>query len=214
MKNNPFDTHTKQYEDWFKKNDTIFQSELLALKQVVPTGNKGIEIGIGSGIFAEKLNIKYGIDPSEKMLNYARQRNLEVKKGVAENLPYSDNSFDFALFMTSICFVENPAKAIEETHKMLQNNGEIIIAIIDKEGSLGQILERNKNESEFYKYATFFSVQEIIKMIEFCGFVITEIYQTLTSENIKMIEQPTKGYGKGSFVVIKGIKAGNNVYKK
>jgi len=26
---------------------------------------------------------------------------------------------------------------------------------------------------------------------------------------MKMIEQPKKGYGKGSFVVIKGIKAGN-----
>jgi len=209
MKNNPFDAHTKQYEDWFKKNDTVFQSELLALKQVVSIGNEGIEIGIGSGIFAEKLNIKYGIDPSEKMLNYARQRNLEVKKGVAENLPYSDNNFDFALFMTSFCFVENPAKAIEETHRILKNNGEIIIAIIDKESSLGQILERNKNESKFYKYATFFSVQEIIKMIEFGGFVITDIFQTLTNENMKMIEQPKKGYGKGSFVVIKGIKAGN-----
>jgi len=211
MINNPFDIHTRQYEDWFKKNDTIFQSELLALKQVIPIGNKGIEIGIGSGIFAEKLNIKYGIDPSEKMLNYARQRNLEVKKGVAENLPYSDNNFDFALFMTSICFVENTAKAIEETHRILQNNGEIIIAIIDQKSSLGQILERNKNESEFYKHATFFSVQEIIEMIELGGFVITEIYQTLTSENIKIIEQPTKGYEKGSFVVIKGIKAGNKV---
>jgi len=211
MINNPFDIHTRQYEDWFKKNDTIFQSELLALKQVIPIGNKGIEIGIGSGIFAEKLNIKYGIDPSEKMLNYARQRNLEVKKGVAENLPYSDNNFDFALFMTSICFVENTAKAIEETHRILQNNGEIIIAIIDRKSSLGQILERNKNESEFYKHATFFSVQEIIEMIELGGFVITEIYQTLTSENIKIIEQPTKGYEKGSFVVIKGIKAGNKV---
>lgn len=145
------------------------------------------------------------------MLKLTRQRNLIVDHGFAENLPYPDNSFDFALFMTSICFAENPVKAIEETHRILQNNGEIIVAIIDKESSLGQILERNKNESEFYKYATFFSVQEIIKMIEFGGFIITEIYQTLTSENIKMIEQPTKGYGKGSFVVIKGIKAGNNV---
>ena len=145
------------------------------------------------------------------MLNYVRQRNLEVKKGVAENLPYSDNNFDFALFMTSICFVENTAKAIEETHRILQNNGEIIIAIIDRKSSLGQILERNKNESKFYKHATFFSVQEIIEMIELGGFVITEIYQTLTSENIKIIEQPTKGYEKGSFVVIKGIKAGNKV---
>ena len=211
MKNNPFDIHTEQYENWFKKNDTIFQSELLALKQVVPIGNKGIEIGIGSGIFAQKLDIKYGIDPSDTMLSYARQRNIKVEKGIAENLPYPDNSFDFSLFMTSICFVDNPVKAIEEARRILQNNGEIIIAIIDKESSLGKNLEQNKNESEFYKNANFFSTKEIIELMEVGGFEITEIYQTLTNANNKMIEQPAKGYGKGSFVVIKGIKAGNKV---
>ncbi len=66
MKYNPFDIYSDEYEDWFKKNEITFQSELLALKQVVPIGKKGIEIGIGSGIFAAKLNIQFGVDPSEK----------------------------------------------------------------------------------------------------------------------------------------------------
>ena len=46
MKNNPFDICTDEYENWFKENNKLFQSELLALKQVVPTDKKGLEIGI------------------------------------------------------------------------------------------------------------------------------------------------------------------------
>ena len=112
MIHNPFDIYTDEYEDWFKKNKFIFQSELLALKQVVPIGKKGVEIGIGSGIFAEILDIKFGIDPSDKMLDYAKQRKLSVTKGIAEDLPYPDHSFDFAAFITSICFIDNPEKAL------------------------------------------------------------------------------------------------------
>ena len=214
MTKNPFDIYTDEYENWFIENELLFQSELLALKQVVPTNKKGIEIGVGSGLFAEKLNIKFGIDPSEKMLEFANQRKIIVEKGVAENLPYTDNSFDFAVFVTSICFVENPEKAIKETYRILNNNGEIIIAFIDKESSLGQILEKNKNESKFYIDAKFFSVKEIVELIETNGFLINSIFQTLTKKNIKAIEQPLKGYEKGSFIVIKGNKkAHNNKYR-
>ncbi|MBN1118225.1 MAG: class I SAM-dependent methyltransferase, partial [Bacteroidales bacterium] len=206
MENNPFEIFTAEYESWFKENNNFFQSELLALKQVVPTEKKGIEIGIGSGIFAEKLNIKFGIDPSENMLKLARQRNLTVDYGFAENLPYPDNSFDFSVFITSICFISNPSKALQEAHRVIKQNGELIIAFIDKESSLGQILTAEKKDSKFYSTANFYSVKEIISFIESCNFAVSEIFQTLTDLKKTEIEQPLKGFGKGSFVVIKGNK--------
>jgi ubiquinone/menaquinone biosynthesis C-methylase UbiE len=206
MKENPFDIFTEEYENWFKENELVFQSELLALKQVIPVGKEGIEIGIGSGIFAEKLDIKFGIDPSEKMLNYAAQRNLTVKKGFAENLPYPDNSFDFAAFITSLCFIDNPGKAIKEAHRIIKDKGDIIIAFIDKESSLGKSLVLEKEDSKFYRHAKFYSVSELTSMIVNNHFEITEIYQTLTEINLKIPENPMKGHGKGSFVVIKGRK--------
>jgi ubiquinone/menaquinone biosynthesis C-methylase UbiE len=206
MKENPFDLFTNEYENWFKENELIFQSELLALKQVIPIEKVGIEIGVGGGIFAEKLNIKFGIDPSEKMLNYATQRKLTVKKGFAEDLPYPDKSFDFAVFITSICFVDNPEKAIKEAHRIIKDNGDIIIAFIDKESSLGKSLEREKEDNKFYRHAKFYSVSELTSMIVNNHFEITEIIQTLTETNLKIPENPMKGHGKGSFVVIKGRK--------
>jgi len=206
MKDNPFDIFTDEYENWFKENELIFQSEMLALKQVIPVGKEGVEIGIGSGIFAEKLDIKFGIDPSKKMLNYATQRNLKVKKGFAENLPYPDNSFDFAVFITSICFVDNPEKAIKEAHRIIKDKGDIIIAFIDKESSLGESLELEKKDSKFYRHAKFYSVSELTSMIVNNHFEITDIIQTLTEINLNIPENPIKGHGKGSFVVIKGRK--------
>ena len=206
MGNSPFDIFTDEYENWFKENELIFQSELLALKQVIPVGKKGIEIGIGSGRFAEKLNIKFGIDPSEKMLNYAIQRKLTVEKGFAENLPYPDKSFDFAAFITSICFVDNPEKAIKEGHRIIKDKGDLIIAFIDKESLLGKSLELEKEDSKFYRHAKFYSVSELTSMIVNNHFEITEIFQTLKEINLKIPENPMKGHGKGSFVVIKGKK--------
>jgi ubiquinone/menaquinone biosynthesis C-methylase UbiE len=206
MKDSPFDIFTEEYENWFKENELIFQSELLALKQVIPIGKEGVEIGIGSGIFADKLDIKFGIDPSEKMLNYATQRNLKVKIGFAENLPYPDNSFDFAAFITSICFVDNPEKAIKEAHRIIKDKGDLIIAFIDKESSLGKSLELEKEDSKFYRNANFYSVSEMTSMIVNNHFEITEILQTLTEMKLNNPEKPIKGYGKGSFIVIKGRK--------
>jgi len=206
MNENPFEQFTDEYEAWFRENENTFQSELLTLKQAVPVGQKGIEIGIGSGIFAEQLGIKYGIDPSGNMLEYAKKRNLEVKKGFAEELPYPDNSFDFAVFITSICFIANPVKAIREAHRILKPDGDVIVAIIDKESTLGQILDKGKEESKFYKGATFYSVPEMIELIEINGFEFTEIFQTLTELNKEGIESPIEGFGKGGFVVIKGRK--------
>jgi ubiquinone/menaquinone biosynthesis C-methylase UbiE len=206
MNQNPFNIYTEEYEKWFKENENTFQSELLAIRQVVPIGKKGIEIGIGSGIFAEQLDIKFGIDPSEKMLDLARKRDLNVVNGFAENLPFPDESFDFAAFITSICFIKNPEKAIKEAYRILRKEGEIIIAFIDKHSKLGQILDKEKDSSKFYSVASFCSVSEIIKIIENNEFKVSKIIQTLIDIDVRLVEQPLEGFGKGSFVVIKAKK--------
>ncbi len=65
MKNNTFDIYTAEYENWFKENNNLFQSELLALKRVVPTDKKGIEIGKKEKLtflrfLVENLNMLFG----------------------------------------------------------------------------------------------------------------------------------------------------------
>lgn len=85
------------------------------------------------------------------MLAIAHERGRNVVKGVAENLPYPDSSFNFAAFITSICFVDNPGKAIMEAHRILKPKGEIIIAIIDKATTFGKFLEKGKEKTNFIR---------------------------------------------------------------
>lgn len=209
MKQNPFDILAAEYEAWFIENKVLFQSELLALKRVVPIDKKGVEIGIGTGIFAEQLGIRYGIDPSEKMLLYARQRGLEVQQGVAEQLPYENQSFDFAALITSLCFVDDPEYALKEVYRILKYKGELIIAILDKETPFGKFQEGGKRNDPFYKHARFFSVPEIKDLMDNNNIKITQIVQTLVDPATSKIENPTNGFGKGTFVVIKGVKVNN-----
>ena len=98
-KTQAFDKYFDEYDNWFVKNKYAFQSELNAIKKVLPVSRKGIEIGIGSGIFAEPLGVLEGIEPSFAMRNKAMQRNINVIDAIAENLPYSNKSKDFAILM-------------------------------------------------------------------------------------------------------------------
>ncbi len=207
-KTKPFDEHLIDYEQWFIDNHFVFQSELTALNKVIPKTGEGVEIGIGSGIFALPLGIKNGIDPSFPMREKAKERGIYVLNGVAEELPYADRSYDFALMVTTICFVDDIIKAFKEVYRILKNEGSFIIGFVDKNSPVGKIYLKNKDKSLFYKDATFYSTEEVYRYLWETDFTIEKTCQTVFG----MLNEVTKeqehliGYGKGSFVVIKAIK--------
>jgi ubiquinone/menaquinone biosynthesis C-methylase UbiE len=200
----PFDENYQQYERWFDRNKYAYQSELKVIEHVIPEEENGVEIGIGSGLFAKPFNIEVGIDPSVEMLKLAAKRGLKVCRGVAENLPFKGNSFDFALMVTTICFLDNTEKALLEVERVTKPNGSFIIGFVDKESSLGKIYQKYKNKNVFYRVAIFYSATEVISLLEKIGFVIDEIYQTIFGnlDDIKSIQDFKVGFGEGSFVVI------------
>ncbi len=65
---NIFDKRYKKYDAWYKENKFAYLSELEAIRKVLPKKGKGLEIGVGTGRFAAPLGIKFGIDPSEDMI--------------------------------------------------------------------------------------------------------------------------------------------------
>lgn len=208
-KTKPFDENLQEYEDWFVSNKFVYQSELKAVEKVIPKNKNGFEIGIGSGLFAQPFSIKEGIEPSSKMREKAKQRDLKVINAVAENLPYPDKSKDFALMVTTICFVDDIYKSFQEANRVLKNNGNLIIGFVDKNSPLGKIYLKHKNESLFYRDAIFFGTKEVYKILQKTGFEIVETYQTIFGklDEVKTIQETIEGYGKGSFVVIKAKKS-------
>jgi ubiquinone/menaquinone biosynthesis C-methylase UbiE len=206
-KTESFDKHSKRYDDWFEDNRHAYLSELKAVRHFIPEKGNGLEIGVGSGKFAEPLRIKTGIDPSRKMRELAKERGLDVYDAVAEALPFEDNSFDYALMVTSVCFLDDIGKAFEEVKRVLKANGLFIIGFVDSESPLGRIYEKNKHKNVFYRDAVFYSTGEIMGILDKAGFAGIETVQTVFGALSEIgSEQDFKtGYGEGGFVAVKSI---------
>lgn len=201
-----FDQSTLEYDQWFDKHSTVYQSEILAIQQAITKNKTGIEIGIGTGRFAKPLDIKFSVEPSENMARVAEQRGITVYRAYAENLPIDNATFDFALMVTTVCFLSDIPKAFSEVHRILKPQGEIILAIIDKNSELGRKYEMEKSTNKFYKDAHFHSTEELTELLKQSDFQNFQYWQTLTGINDNEIEKPITGYGQGSFVVIKANK--------
>src|SRR6056297_1421306 len=134
----PFEAHTDRYERWFEENEDAYQSELEALGRLLQTTGYGLEVGVGSGRFAGPLGVQVGVDPALQMLDYARQRGIDVVRGVAERLPFADDTFDTVLIVTTICFVDDVPRTLAEAARVLEPSGSIVIGYIDENSPLGQ----------------------------------------------------------------------------
>jgi len=177
-------------------------SELEAIRQLIPTIGEGIEIGVGTGIFASKLGIKNGVEPSEKMAVEALKKGIHVIKAIAENLPIDDETYQFALMVTVDCFLDDVSNAFSEVRRILVNNGIFIIAFLDKATPLGNLYEQNKHLHKSYKDASFHSAKEISKFLKEAGFEILDKKQTIYSLDNKY-QEIKSGVGEGVFAVIK-----------
>ncbi|MBP8960193.1 MAG: class I SAM-dependent methyltransferase [Bacteroidales bacterium] len=208
-KTKPFDNYLNEYEQWFIENYFVYLSELEAVRKLIPPEGKGVEVGIGSGLFASPLGIKHGCDPSETMRQKATERGINAIYGIAEDLPYENNYFDFVLMVTTICFVDDPDRAFSEISRILKPEGELIIGFIDKNSPVGKQYSKHKKESVFYRDATFYSTQEIYGLLVKNGFVIEDTLQTVFGKlnEVKEIQHPDQGSGEGCFVVIKAKKS-------
>lgn len=200
-----FDQNTVEYDNWFDKHSNLYESELLAMKQAIPSEGIGIEIGVGSGRFAEPLQINYGVEPSESMAVFAWKRGVHVINAKAENLPIENQSCDFATMVTTVCFLNDIPKAFSEVHRILKPGGSFIIGLIDRNSELGKKYEQQKSTNKFYRDAHFHSTAEITELLSKSGFVNFSYWQTLINDGEEQAEQPQPGFGKGSFVVIKAL---------
>ena len=205
-----FDKNVEAYEKWYEEYPEIYQSEITAIKeqlQKLPENLRGIEVGLGTGRFALPLGIKEGVEPSEAMSKKAIDRGIEVIDGVAESLPYGDLQFDFVLFVT-VCHLANIKHALAEAHRVLKHKGAVIIGFLDKDQSVAKQYLEKRHRSTFFAKATFYSVDRIEKLLKECGFKEKEFNQTLIGAlyEIKEVQLPKSGVGKGSFVVVKATK--------
>ena len=208
MKTAPFETHTERYEAWFDRNPAVYQSELQAIRAMLPKEGHGVEIGVGTGRFAAPLGIEFGIEPSPKIGAIAKKKGIKVLEGIAESLPCADETFDYAVMVTTLCFLDDVDAAFREARRAIKPGSYCINGFVDRESKLGKAYEEHKQESPFYNIAKFYSVDEVVENLQRAGFTNFDFNQTIFHplDKIKEVEPVKPGYGEGSFVVIKAKK--------
>jgi ubiquinone/menaquinone biosynthesis C-methylase UbiE len=205
----PFDTHHGRYDEWFTQHRAAYHSELLALRALVPWHGLGLEIGVGTGRFAAPLGVQIGIDPSAAMLKYAVDRGIICVQGRAEALPLKDESFDHALIVTTICFVEDAEAALMESRRVLKPSGHLVMGFIDEAGPLGRLYLEKQDQNVFYREAKFFSGPQVEKLLSDAGFSHHVWGQTLRKalDDTQDIEALRSGRGQGSFLVVRATRS-------
>lgn len=204
----PFEAHTDRYEQWFEAHQAAHQSELAALRRLLPPTELGLEIGVGSGRFAGPLGIQVGLDPAGAMLELASRRGITVVRGVAEALPFRSGTFDTALIVTTICFVDDVERTIAEARRVLEPGGTLVLGYVDRDSPLGRRYRERQDDNPFYLDATFVSTDELVAGLEAEGFDDVAFVQTIFRPPAAIDEpEPVEaGYGDGSFVALRATR--------
>jgi ubiquinone/menaquinone biosynthesis C-methylase UbiE len=208
--NTAFENSAREYDEWFVRNEMAYRSELAAVKAFLPLSGRGLEIGVGTGRFAAPLGIEVGVEPARAMAAIAKKRGIKVLEAYAEELPFEDESFDFILMVTVLCFLADPFRALCEATRVLKPQGRLIIGMIDPDSPLGRAYEANKNKSKFYRQAKFHPVGQVLKWLEDLSYADLKTCQTIfqDSATVKVPQPVNGGHGEGVFVVIAGEKTG------
>ena len=163
------------YQEWLNDPKNRFAADLekrLMLNALNPVrGESVLDIGCGTGsglqtFFDKGLQVT-GLDPSPYMLDIATKNignRADLYRGFAEDLPFDDNSFNYAIIMTTLEFVEDPKKAIEEACRVAKDK--IFLGVLNRYAIKG-VHRRIKGvfTRTIYNHACFFSIWELKDII-------------------------------------------------
>jgi SAM-dependent methyltransferase len=106
--------------------------------EVVPHAcGKVFELGCGGGLNqryydAARVTGFSGVDPSPKLLDYAREQagrkgwQVDIRAGTGEDIPFADASFDTVVSTFTLCSVQDQAKTIAELRRVLKPGGTLL----------------------------------------------------------------------------------------
>ena len=201
------------YDAWYDEHPCVFESELRALRlsakdcfnESGKIKGEGLDAGGGTGRFALELGIKTVLDPSVPMGKIASGRGLLYVQGSAESMPFPDAVYDVVLFVTSLCFIEDIDRAFKETCRVLKQNGNIIIGMINSDSAEGK---KYISSGETVRRAKHHSPRKVIKLLKQNNFSEFNILQTIFQNplEMKMNSEIRTGFDEGVFVVVRAKK--------
>ncbi|HEY33086.1 MAG TPA: class I SAM-dependent methyltransferase [Dehalococcoidia bacterium] len=195
----PFDDLAQEYDAWFdREGSLIFPIEVRAFEEILPSLPKPwLEIGVGSGRFAQALGIETGVDPSARLTEIAMKRGINTLLGEGEQKLFDEESFGTVFLIVTLCFLDSPLDVLKEANRILRPGGKIVLGLVLAESPWGQFYQAKKAEGHrFYKYATFYGHDEVVRLMAQAGFVNEMTVSTLFQSpgEVQYMEESREGY--------------------
>ena len=130
-------------------------------------GDRVLDIGCGSGnhlLLLSRLGLDVsGVDASSHMIRRAKERlgtKCTLKLGTAEDLPFDDNEFDYAVLIHTLEFLDDPLPAIREAGRVARQK--VLVGVMNTfscEGVKRRI--QGLFKESLFRHARFFNLWEM-----------------------------------------------------
>ncbi len=113
----------------------------------VRAGQRALDVGCGPGALTSELVTRLGaeavaaVDPSPPFVaaSTARFPDVDVRAGVAEDLPFPDDAFDIALAQLVVHFMDDPVAGLREMARVTRPGGVVAACVWDHAGDSGPL---------------------------------------------------------------------------
>ena len=181
----------------------VFEAELHYILRELKGTKDVLSVGCGpaiieSGLSEHGFNVT-GLDISKEALDQAPD-NIRTIMSSAENMNFADSSFDAAIYVASLQFIEKYKEAIKQTVRVLRPGGKLLAILLNPESEFFK--EKAKNPTSYVNKIKHTDLKEIERTIAEHFSVQTEFFLGIKGQEIFESQQPNLA----SLYVIKGKK--------
>ena len=183
-----FNSVAESYDAWYRhpQGAQILEAELNLLSRQLPPCGLGLEVGAGTGAFAERMKSPCRdvvcIDPSSSMIIRARDRGLKTIIGVGDHLPLRSKTFDFSYMATVVEFLTEPVKTFTEVKAVIKENSALSILFINPASSWGELYrEIGLKGDPVFRHAKLIGLHGVTRLLSEAGYEIEASMGTLTT---------------------------------
>lgn len=165
------------YDAWYQtaRGRWIGETEFdLLLARLRPQpGESLLDVGCGTGYFTRNLarvaQRVTGIDPDAAAIDYARRHAAADERyliGDARALPFPDKHFDYAVAMTSLCFVPEEVQALSEMVRVARRT--VVLGLLNRRSLLYRQKGRHGGQGA-YRGARWHTPRDIRRLFSQAG---------------------------------------------
>ncbi len=120
---------------WFVGRRAILESFLQTIVQNLKSKDQGLrilDVGCGTGANLEMLSQfgeSEGVDVSDDALEFCRLKGLKAQKGLAETLPYDDESFELTTALDVVEHLDDDVAGLKEMFRVTKRGGYSLIFV-------------------------------------------------------------------------------------